>query len=276
MSVSGEVRSDGVDGLRPSRHGGLYWAFADGWVLAKRNLVQIPRVPEILVFATIQPVMFVLLFRYVFGGAIDVGGESYVNYLMAGIFVQTVTFGSVTTGIGLAEDMQRGLVDRFRSLPMARSAVLTGRTIADLVRNAFVVLIMLVVGLLVGFWPEAGVLEWAAAIGLLLLLSFSFSWIGATVALLLRSVEAVQSAGFIWLFPLTFASSAFVQTDNMPGGLRAFANAQPITQIVDATRGFLLAQSVGSHGWQALAWCVGILLVFVPLSVTLYCRVDTR
>ena len=261
---------------RPHRRGKLYWAIADGWVLAKRNLVQIPRIPELVVFATIQPVMFVLLFRYVFGGAIDVGGESYVNYLMAGIFVQTVAFGSVSTGIGLSEDLQKGLVDRFRSLPMARSAVLTGRTIADLVRNLFVVLVMLLVGILVGFRPEAGLAGWAGAIGLLLLLSFSFSWIGATVALLLRSTEAVQSAGFIWLFPLTFASSAFVMTDNMPGWLKAFADHQPITQVIDAVRGFLLDQPVGSHGWQALAWCVGILAVFVPLSVSLYRRVAAR
>ena len=155
----------GNQGLSPRPHGRIYWALADGWVLAKRNLVQIPRIPELLVFATIQPVMFVLLFRYVFGGAIDVGGESYVNYLMAGIFVQTVAFGAVTTGIGLAEDLQRGLVDRFRSLPMSRSAVLTGRTIADLVRNVFVVLVMLLVGLLVGFRPEAGVLGWAGPSG---------------------------------------------------------------------------------------------------------------
>src|ERR671915_139523 len=204
-------------GLQPRRHSKLYWALADGWVLAKRNLVQIPRIPELLVFATIQPVMFVLLFRYVFGGAIDVGGTSYVNFLMAGIFVQTVAFGSMTTGIGLAEDLQKGLVDRFRSLPMARSAVLTGRTIADLVRNLFVVFVMLIVGILVGFRPEAEVTGWVAAIGLLLLLSFAFSWIGATIGLMVRSVEAVQSAGFIWLFPLTFASSAFVRTEDMPG-----------------------------------------------------------
>ena len=266
----------GNERLSPPAHSRVYWALADGWVLAKRNLVQIPRIPELLVFATIQPVMFVLLFRYVFGGAIDVGGESYVNYLMAGIFVQTVAFGAVTTGIGLAEDLQRGLVDRFRSLPMSRSAVLTGRTIADLVRNVFVVLVMLLVGLLVGFRPEAGPLGWAGAIGLLLLLSFSFSWIGATVALLMRSVEAVQSAGFIWLFPLTFASSAFVQTDNMPNVLRAFANNQPITLIVDTVRGLLLNQPLGPEGWQALAWCLGILLVFIPLSVSLYRRVAAR
>jgi ABC transporter DrrB family efflux protein len=268
--------STATGGIEPRRRSKLYWAIADGWVLARRNLVQIPRIPELLVFATIQPVMFVLLFRYVFGGAIDVGGESYVNYLMAGIFVQTVAFGSVSTGIGLSEDLQKGLVDRFRSLPMSRSAVLTGRTIADLVRNLFVVLVMLVVGILVGFRPEAGLAGWAGAIGLLLLLSFSFSWIGATVALLLRSTEAVQSAGFIWLFPLTFASSAFVTTDNMPGMLKAFADHQPITQVIDAVRGFLLDQPVGSHGWQALAWCVGILLLFVPLAVSLYRRVAAR
>ncbi|MCA1730133.1 MAG: ABC transporter permease [Actinobacteria bacterium] len=258
------------------RRSKFYWALADGLVLAKRNLVQIPRIPELLVFATIQPVMFVLLFRYVFGGAIDVGGISYVNYLMTGIFVQTVAFGAMTTGVGLAEDLQRGLVDRFRSLPMARSAVLTGRTIADLVRNTFVVVVMLVVGLLVGFRPEAGVAGWAGAIGLLLLFSFAFSWIGATIALLVRSVEAVQSAGFIWLFPLTFASSTFVPPSSMPGWLQAFVDRQPITQIVDVVRGFLLGQPVGSAGWQALAWCVSILLVFVPLSVSLYRRVAAR
>jgi ABC-2 type transport system permease protein/oleandomycin transport system permease protein len=273
MSTSVDDRTN--DTL-PPRRGKLYWAVADGLVLAKRNLVQIPRIPELLVFATIQPVMFVLLFRYVFGSAIDVGGISYVNFLMAGIFVQTVAFGALTTGVGLAEDLSRGLVDRFRSLPMSRSAVLTGRTVADLVRNAFVVVVMLVVGLLVGFRPEAGVAGWAAALGLLLLLSFAFSWIGATIGLLVRSVEAVQSAGFIWLFPLTFASSAFVPTDGMPGPLRAFADNQPITQVVDAVRGFLLDQPVGSAGWQALAWCVGILLVFVPLSVSLYRRVAAR
>jgi ABC-2 type transport system permease protein/oleandomycin transport system permease protein len=270
------IAATNTSNVQPRRHGKLYSAFVDGFVLAKRSLVQIPRIPELLVFATIQPVMFVILFRYVFGGAIDVGGESYVNFLMAGIFVQTVAFGAVSTGIGLSEDLQKGLVDRFRSLPMAHSAVLTGRTIADLVRNLFVVLVMLLVGILVGFRPEAGLAGWAAAIGLLLLLSFSFSWIGATIALLMRSTEAVQSAGFIWLFPLTFASSAFVQTDNMPGPLKAFANHQPMTQVIEAVRGFLLDQPVGSHGWQALAWCVGILVVFIPLSVSLYRRVATR
>jgi ABC-2 type transport system permease protein/oleandomycin transport system permease protein len=168
--------SDMTDRPQPIQRSSAYWALADALVLAKRNLLQIPRIPELLVFATIQPIMFVLLFRYVFGGAIQISGTSYVNYLMAGIFVQTVAFGSVTTGIGLAEDLHRGIVDRFRSLPMSRSAVLTGRTLADLIRNMGVVAVMLAVGLLVGFRPQGSPLGWAAATGLLLLLSFSFSW----------------------------------------------------------------------------------------------------
>jgi len=261
---------------RPLRRGRLQWALADAWVLARRNLLHIPRVPELLVFSTIQPIMFVLLFRYVFGGAIRGTGTSYVNFLMAGIFVQTVAFGSVITGIGLAEDLQRGIVDRFRSLPMSHSAVLTGRTIADLVRNMFTVAVMLAVGLLVGFRPHGSVLGWIGAVGILLLISFSFSWIAAVVGLSVRSVEAAQSAGFIWLFPLTFASSAFVPTSTMPGWLQAFADHQPITLAVNAERALLLGLPVGSNGWQAVAWCAGILAVFVPLAVSLYRRVAAR
>src|SRR5260370_23759823 len=159
---------------------------------------------------------------------------------MAGIFVQTVRVGSATTGIGLVTGLQRGLVDRFRSLPMAKSAVLTGRTLADLIRNTFVVIVMWIVGLLVGFQPQGNVLFWLAAVGILLLTSFAFSWISATIGLAVTSVEAAQSAGFIWLFPLTLASSAFVPTESMPPWLRAFADHQPVTQIVDATRGLIL------------------------------------
>ncbi|MDQ3914007.1 MAG: ABC transporter permease [Actinomycetota bacterium] len=256
--------------LQPRPGSRLYWAVADAAVLAKRHLVQIPRFPELLVFATVQPVMLVILFRYVFGGSIDVGNVSYVNYLMAGIFVQTVAFGSVATGVGLADDLTKGLIDRFRSLPMSRSAVLTGRTVADLARNMFVVVVMLLVGLLVGFRPDAGVFDWLAAIGLLLLLSFAFSWLGASVGLLVRTVEAAQSGGFIWLFPLTFTSSAFVRPENMAGWLRPFAENQPFSVIVDAVRGFFLNQPVGSKGWMALAWLAGLILVFAPLSVRLY------
>jgi len=274
MMSSIDVRA--VQTLKPQARPRLYWTLADALVLAKRHLVQIPRIPEELVFATIQPIMFVLLFRYVFGGAIAVTGTSYVNYLMAGIFAQTVIFGATTTGIGLATDLQRGLVDRFRSLPMAKSAVLTGRTIADLVRNTFVVSVMWTVGLLVGFRPQGPFVSWLAAAGLLLLTSFAFSWISAVIGLAVRSVEAAQSAGFIWLFPLTFASSAFVPTQSMPGWLRAFAEHQPVSLIVNAVRGLLLNQPAASTIWQALAWCTGILVIFIPLAVWAYGRRTAR
>lgn len=262
--------------LKPVSRPAFYWTLADALVMAKRNLKQIPRIPEELIFATIQPIMFVLLFSYVFGGAIQVRGTSYVNFLMAGIFTQTVIFGATSTGIGLANDLQRGLVDRFRSLPMAKSAVLTGRTISDLVRNLFVVAVMWTVGLLVGFRPQGSFWAWIAATALLLLTSFSFSWISAAIGLAARSVEAAQSAGFIWLFPLTFASSAFVPTQSMPTWLRAFADHQPVSLIVDAVRGLLLNQPDASTIWQAVAWCIGILIVFIPLAVLAYGRRTAR
>lgn len=273
MSMSG-LRI--TQSLKPQARSSIYWTLSDALVLAKRHLVQIPRIPDELIFATIQPIMFVLLFRYVFGGAIAVSGTSYVNYLMAGIFTQTVIFGSTTTGIGLATDLQRGLVDRFRSLPMAKSAVLTGRTISDMVRNTFIVIVMWTVGLLVGFRPQGSVLFWLAAAGILILTSFAFSWISALIGLLVNSVEAAQSAGFIWLFPLTFASSAFVPTKSMPDWLRAFAEHQPVSLIVNAVRGLLLNTPDASTIWQALAWCVGILVVFIPLAVWAYGRRTAR
>lgn len=258
--------------FKPQRRSGLYWALADAWVLAKRRLTQIPRIPDELVFATIQPVMFVVLFRYVFGGAIRGAGPNYANFLMAGIFVQTVIFGATTTGVGLAQDLEKGLVDRFRSLPMAKSAVLSGRTIADLVRNLFVVLVMLVVGLIVGFRPSGSPLAWVAGFGLILLVSFAFSWVSATIGLIVHSVEAAQSAGFVWLFPLTFASSAFAPVDTMPDWLQTFANHQPVTIFVNAVRALLLGQPVGAEAWQSVVWCLAILAVFIPLSVWLYGR----
>lgn len=262
--------------LVPLTRPALYWTFADALVLARRNLMQIPRIPEELIFSTIQPIIFVLLFRYVFGGAIAVSGTSYVNYLMAGIFAQTVIFGSTTTGIGLANDIQKGLVDRFRSLPMAKSAVLTGRTLSDLVRNVFVVAVMWIVGLLVGFRPQGPFLALAGAVGMLLLVSFAFSWISATIGLAVSSVEAAQSAGFIWLFPLTFASSAFVPTKSMPTWLRVFAEHQPVSLVVNSVRGLLLNHPDVSTIWQAIAWCVGILVVFIPLAVLAYGRRTAR
>lgn len=247
-------------------------ALRDSGIILWRQLVQLPRIPEVLIFSLIQPVMFVLLFRYVFGGAIATPGESYVNYLMPGIFAQTVAFGAVGSGIGLAEDLRRGIIDRFRSLPMARSAVLIGRTVSDLVRNAAVVAVMYSVGLLVGFRPEGSIGAQVLAFGLLLLTSFAFSWIGVVVALSMKTVEAVQSAGFIWLFPLTFASSAFVPTDTMPQWLQVWADNQPFTIVVNAVRALFLAQPVGNYIWLTLLWMVGIIAVTIPLATRQYRR----
>jgi ABC transporter DrrB family efflux protein len=258
------------------------WAFLDALVLAKRSVLETVRVPELIMFVAIQPIMFVLLFRYVFGGAIAVPGGQYVNFLMPGIFVQTVAFGGVTTAIGLAQDMQRGIIDRFRSLPMSSSAVLTGRTIADLARNLFTVIIMLTVGFLVGFRPGGTPFEFLLAILLLLGVSFAFSWISAFVGLVVRSVEAAQSGGFIWLFPLTFASSAFVPVATMPIWLQTFARHNPISVIADALRGLFHvnpAMTAADTRWaviQSVAWILGILLVFVPVSVIRYRRTMAR
>jgi ABC-2 type transport system permease protein/oleandomycin transport system permease protein len=267
---------------QPVRRWPIVWAFLDALVLARRSLLETIRLPELIVFVAIQPIMFVLLFRYVFGGAIHVPGGQYVNYLMPGIFVQTVAFGGVTTGIGLAQDMQRGLIDRFRSLPMSSSALLTGRTLADLGRNLFTVVIMLVVGFLVGFRPQGTVLEFLLGILVLMGISFAFSWISAFIGLMVRSVEAAQSGGFIWLFPLTFASSAFVPVDTMPSWLQAFARHNPVSVLADALRGLFHvnpALTTADTRWaliQSVLWIAGILIVFVPISVIRFRRTTAR
>jgi ABC transporter DrrB family efflux protein len=258
------------------RHGKLYWALADAWVLCWRNIVQLPRMPELLVFSIIQPVMFVLLFRFVFGNAIQVPGGDYVNFLMAGIFVQTVAFGSVGTGIGLAEDLHKGIIDRFRSLPMARSAVLVGRTMSDIIRNGISVAAMLIVGLLVGFRPDDTWWAYLAAAGLLMLFSFAFSWISAVIGLSVKTVEAAQSGGFIWLFPLTFCSTAFVPLDQLPSWMQGFAEYQPVSVTVTAVRGLTMDYPVGNSAWLSLAWSIGILAVFVPFAVRRYRRAAAR
>jgi len=267
---------------RPIKRPAIVWAALDAMVLARRSLLETIRLPELIVFVAIQPIMFVLLFRYVFGGAIHVPGGQYVNFLMPGIFVQTVAFGGVTTGIGLAQDMQRGVIDRFRSLPMSSSAVLTGRTIADLGRNLFTVVIMLIVGFLVGFRPQGSVLEFVLAIVVLMGFSFAFSWISAFVGLMVRSVEAAQSGGFIWLFPLTFASSAFVPVATMPAWLQGFARHNPVSVLADSLRGLFHVNPLMTSAdtrWaliQSVLWIAGILIVFVPISVLRYRRTTAR
>jgi ABC-2 type transport system permease protein/oleandomycin transport system permease protein len=275
MAVTSMLGSAGTR-YRPARRPSIAWAFLDAIVLARRSLMETIRVPELIVFVAIQPIMFVLLFRYVFGGAIHVPGGQYVNFLMPGIFVQTVAFGGVTTGIGLAQDMQRGVIDRFRSLPMSSSAVLTGRTIADLGRNLFTVVIMLIVGFLVGFRPQGTAFEFLLAVIVLMGFSFAFSWISAFVGLMVRSVEAAQSGGFIWLFPLTFASSAFVPVATMPSWLQAFARHNPVSVLADSLRGLFHVNplmTTADTRWaliQSALWIAGILLVFIPISVLRY------
>jgi ABC transporter DrrB family efflux protein len=247
------------------------WAVIDAVTLARRNLTHLVRLPQLLVFATIQPVMFVLLFTFVFGGAIDTPGD-YIDFLLPGIFVQTVTFGATQTGVGLADDLGKGLIDRFRTLPMSRSAVLAGRTLSDLLRNAFVLVLMIVVGLLVGFSPEGGAVSVLAAAGVVLAFSFALSWIAAVVGLSSKDAETAQTTMFPLLFPLVFASSAFVPTSSMPGWLRVWADNQPVTQTVDAARA--LTQGVATSGdvLPSLLWSLGILAVFAPLAVRRYRR----
>jgi ABC-2 type transport system permease protein/oleandomycin transport system permease protein len=244
----------------------------DAYLMLKRNLLHIPRTPELLIDVTVQPIIFVLLFRYVFGGAIAVEGGSYVNYLMAGIFVQTLVFTTISTGVGLANDLTKGLIDRFRSLPMSRSAVLIGRTATDLLRGMLAVVIMLGVGLAVGFRPSGDLGDWAAGFGLLLLFSFAVSWIGVTIGMLSRSPEAVQATLFIAVFPLTFASSAFVPVETMPSWLQSFAEHQPVTLMVDALRHAVLGQSIGSSGWQVALWSLALLVIFFPTAVYVYAK----
>jgi ABC-2 type transport system permease protein len=261
--------------VTPLRRSAIYWEVIDGVAMTWRNLVQTSRIPELLIFATIQPVMFVLLFVFVFGGAIQVPGGNYVNYLMPGIFVQTVVFGATATGVGLSEDLQRGMVDRFRSLPMARSALLVGRTTADMLRNVFVVLLMTVVGVLVGFEPLVnGLPAFLLALVLVVLFGYSFSWISALIGLEVKDTEAVQSAGFIWVFPLTFVSSAFVPVETMPTWLQPIANANPITVMVNALRDLLGGTMTPGTLLAPLAWTVAIFLVFAPLSVRAYRRIQ--
>jgi ABC transporter DrrB family efflux protein len=252
----------------------LGWTISDTMVMARRNLLRYVRLPQLLVFSTIQPVMFVLLFAFVFGGAINVGGMKYIDYLLPGILVQTVIFGSTQTGVGLADDLSRGMIDRFRSLPMARSAVLAGRILADTVRNSFVVLLMIGVGSLIGFRFHNGVLSALAALGLGVLFGVAFSWISACIGIWVKEVESAQVSGFIWVFPLVFISSIFVPVDTMPGWLQAAAKVNPITVTVDVMRALSLGGPVAMPLWQSLAWIGGILAVFIPLAVDRYRRIS--
>jgi ABC transporter DrrB family efflux protein len=244
----------------------------DTLIIAERNLVRLPRAPDLLLAFTVQPIMFVLLFRYVFGGAIKTPGYSYVDFLIPGIIVQNIAFGGFVTALGLNEDVHRGLIDRFRSLPMARAAVLGGRTLADVVTNSLSVVILLVTGVIVGFSFHADVLHVITGFGLLLFFGYAFSWFFALIGLLVSSPESANSVGFIAVFPLTFISSAFVPVSSMPSVLQAFANANPFTFMVNAMRALWLGASAGHWVWGAVVWTLAIFAVFAPLAVARYRR----
>jgi ABC-2 type transport system permease protein/oleandomycin transport system permease protein len=242
----------------------------DTLVVAERNLIRLPRAPELLLAFTVQPIMFVLLFRYVFGGAIRTPGFTYVDFLIPGIIVQNIAFGGFVTALGLNEDLHKGLIDRFRSLPMARAAVLAGRTSADIVTNALSATILILTGLLIGFAFHTSVLHAIAGFGLLLLFGYAFSWVFAFLGMLVKSAEAANSVGFIAVFPLTFISSAFVPVKSMPAVLSAFAGVNPFTIMVDAMRALWVGAPAGDNVWGAVVWSLGIIAVFAPLAVARY------
>jgi ABC transporter DrrB family efflux protein len=261
-------------------------ALADGAVITKRNLIKIKRVPDLLIFSTLSPIMFVLLFAYVFGGSIDVPGVSYKEYLMAGIFAQTVVFGATITGSGLATDIQKGIIDRFRSLPMARSAVLVGRTTSDVVNNLLVLVVMGVTALIVGWRIHNGIPSALAGFGLLLLFAYSLSWPMATLGLSVRSPEVFNNATFIAIFPLTFLSNAFVPIENLPGPLQTFAEWNPVSAVTQAARELFGNTSPAfppPEVWPlqnpvlaSLLWVVVLIVIFVPLSIRQYRKAVAR
>ncbi|CAN5468792.1 ABC transporter permease [soil metagenome] len=256
---------------------GFAWAVKDIVVITGRNLMKIRRSPQLLVFSIVQPIMFVLLFNFVFGGSLTVPGfeGDYINFLLPGIFAQSALFGSTQSGIALNEDLRAGIVDRFRSLPMARSAVLAGRTIADATRTSITLLLMTAVGYALGFRFES-FLPAVAALALAVLMAFAFAWISVNIGMRVPDAETAQVGGFIWVFPLVFASSAFAPTQAMPGWLQAFANNSPVTAIVNAVRGLANgipapgSDSIGGDVGMALAWIAGILAVAIPLAIRGY------
>jgi ABC transporter DrrB family efflux protein len=261
-------------------------AIVDGAVVARRNLIKVKRVPDLLVFSTLSPIMFILLFAYVFGSAIPVAGLSYREFLMPGIFVQTVIFGATLTGAGMADDIQKGIIDRFRSLPMSRSAVLVGRTTSDVLNNVLVIVIMSLTGLIVGWRIHSSVLEALLAFLLILLFAYAISWVMALIGLIVPSPEVVNNAAFIVIFPLTFVANTFVPTKNFPPVLKAFANWNPVSAVTQAAReafGNTSALQPVPDVWPlqhavlyTVLWSVALVAVFLPLSVRQYRKAASR
>lgn len=267
------VTAPDLDFVRRSKPASVVF---DSLVLAKRHLMRIPRQPDWLVGVTVMPVMFLLLFRYIFGDTVQAtlpDGVNAVNYLVAGIIVQGIVFGGINTGLGLAMDSKEGLMDRFASLPMTRSAVVLGRILADMAIAIFTTTITILVGLLVGFRPTTDLVDWAAAIGLMLLMAFTLAWLGAIIGLTLKTVEAVNSIGFTFIFPFTFLSSTFINPNYLPSWLQGFAKNQPFTLLLDATRGLLTGfPEVGDSAWMVTLYLLLALAVLVPVALWMYER----
>lgn len=274
--MTGSSASSVATDLEMVHRGKALSVLSDSYILAKRSLMRIPRQPDWLMGVTIMPIMFLLLFRYIFGGTVQATmppGVSAVNFLVAGIIVQGLVFGSMNTALGLAQDAKEGLMDRFRALPMTRSSVLLGRILADMVIAAFTTTITIVVGIMVGFRPTANLWEWLAAIGLMLYLAFVLAWVGAVIGLWLKTIEAVNSIGFVIIFPLTFLSSTFVSPEFMPSWLRGFAENQPFTLVLEGVRGLLTGYpEIGNKPWVAVGILTLMLAVAAPLAVWLYER----
>lgn len=265
-----------VSGLEQEKRSGAYWFVSDSWLMTKRSITHIIRSLDQVMSLIMFPIMFMLLNRYVLGGAINTGDVSYANYLFAGIFVQTLAFGANYTTINLAVDMKEGVVDRFRSLPMTSSALVIGHITADLVRNIISGVIIVLVGFAVGFRPTASAVEWLMVIGLAMLFTLAISWLSAILGLLVKSLEAAQWVGFVVIFPLTFISSAFVPTSTMPSGLRAFAENQPLTHVIDTMRAYLVGTPLDNSGWLAVAWCVVLIAISIPITGYLFKRKSSK
>lgn len=247
----------------------------DSLLMIKRSTTHIVRNIDQLLGAFFQPIMFLVLFASVFGGSTSKAlpnGISYINFLMAGIIVQTVAFGSTTTALSVCNDLKKGIVDRFRSLPMSTIAVLNGHVVSDVFRNTISTVVMLLAGLAIGFRPEASFVQWLQIAGILLLFTFTFSWLAAIIGVMAKSVEAVQWLTFVLIFPLTFASTAFVPAEGMGRFLKAFAVNQPITQVVEAVRSLILGLPTGNHIQISVAWCVGLLIIAIPTATALFRR----
>ena len=254
----------------------VFLAVSDSLIMIKRSTTHITRNMDQLLGTFFQPIMFLVLFTAVFGGAIATSGGSYINFLMAGIIVQTLAFGSTTTAIGVTNDLQKGIVDRFRSLPMSNIAVLNGHVVSDLFRNGISTIVMILAGLVIGFRPDASFGDWMAVIGLLALFTLAISWLSAIVGVVAKSVEGVQWLTFVVIFPLTFASSAFVDPSTMTSWLRAFAENQPVTHMVNAVRSLLIGTPMNDAALWAAVWSVGILVVSIPLAAWLFRRKTTN